>query len=102
MKEKMVEVILGLHDGHNAAAAILDKGRIVAAVQEERLTRIKNQGGIPHRAIDDLLAITINFRATNKTAHRLDSRLRGNDENPLRPRRQAPRTLLFGACSSFR
>lgn len=33
------EIILGIHDGrHNAAAAILDGGRIVAAVQEERLT----------------------------------------------------------------
>jgi carbamoyltransferase len=54
----MLETILGLHDGHNAAAALLDKGRIVAAVQEERLTRTKNQSGIPHRAIRDLFSMT--------------------------------------------
>ena len=39
--------ILGIHDGHNAAAALLIQGRVVAALQEERLTRVKNQGGIP-------------------------------------------------------
>jgi carbamoyltransferase len=54
----MFETILGLHDGHNAAAALLDKGRIVAAVQEERLTRTKNQSGIPHQAIRDLFSMT--------------------------------------------
>ena len=36
-KRKKLKTILGLHDGHNAAAALLEKGRIVAAVQEERL-----------------------------------------------------------------
>ena len=54
----MFKTILGLHDGHNAAAALLDNGRIVAAVQEERLTRTKNQSGIPHRAIRDLFSMT--------------------------------------------
>lgn len=47
--------ILGLHDGHNAAAALLDHGRIIAAIQEERLTRIKNQGGIPHQAVNEMM-----------------------------------------------
>jgi carbamoyltransferase len=51
-----VKTILGLHDGHNAAAALLERGRVVAAVQEERLTRTKNQGGIPRCAISDLLS----------------------------------------------
>ena len=32
--------ILGLNIGHNATAALLDDGQIVAAVQEERLNRI--------------------------------------------------------------
>ena len=54
----MLETVLGLHDGHNAAAALLENGRIVAAVQEERLTRIKNQSGIPGRAIKDLFSMT--------------------------------------------
>jgi carbamoyltransferase len=53
-----MRTILGIHDGHSAAAALLDKGRIVAAVQEERLTRNKNQSGIPHQAIKDVLSMS--------------------------------------------
>ncbi len=49
--------ILGIHDSHNAAAALLDDGRLTAAVQEERLTREKNQYGIPRLAIQDILAM---------------------------------------------
>jgi carbamoyltransferase len=49
-----METILGVHDGHNAAAALLHRGHVVAAVQEERLTRAKNQGGIPQRALTEL------------------------------------------------
>jgi carbamoyltransferase len=52
----MIERVLGIHDGHNAAAALVEKGRVVAAVQEERLTGIKNQGGLPRRAIADVLS----------------------------------------------
>jgi len=52
-----MKTIIGVHDGHNAAAALLADGRIVAALQEERLTRHKNQGGIPYQSIDELLAI---------------------------------------------
>ena len=52
----MTQVSLGIHDGHNAAASLLVDGKVVAAVQEERLTRSKNQSGIPQRAIEDILA----------------------------------------------
>ena len=48
-------IILGIHDGHNASAALLRDGELVGAVQEERFTRVKNQGGIPLRAVDDVL-----------------------------------------------
>ncbi len=48
--------ILGIHDGHNASAALLKDGELIAAVQEERFTRVKNQGGLPLRAIEDVLA----------------------------------------------
>ncbi len=50
-----MKTILGIHDGHNAAAALLVDGRVVAAVQEERLTRNKNQGGVPRQAISEVL-----------------------------------------------
>ncbi|MBM4354768.1 MAG: hypothetical protein FJ109_13435 [Deltaproteobacteria bacterium] len=49
--------ILGLWDGHNASAAAVDNGRIVAAVAEERLTRSKMQRGFPHRAVPLVLRL---------------------------------------------
>ena len=44
-------VILGIHDGHTASACVLKEGKIVSAVEEERLTRIKNQSGFPRLSI---------------------------------------------------
>jgi predicted NodU family carbamoyl transferase len=54
----LMNPILGIHDGHNAAAAILHQGKIIAAVQEERLTGNKNQGGLPRQAIGDVLSMS--------------------------------------------
>lgn len=53
----MTRYVLGIHDGHNASAALVADGRIVSAVQEERLSRVKNQWGYPDRAIARVLAI---------------------------------------------
>jgi carbamoyltransferase len=44
-------VILGIHDGHNASAALVIDGRVVACVNEERLSRRKNEYGFPGGAI---------------------------------------------------
>ena len=45
--------VLGLSYGfHDSAAALLIDGRIVAAGQEERFTRIKHDARFPHRAIE--------------------------------------------------
>lgn len=52
----MTRYILGIHDGHNASAALLGDGRLLGALQEERLTGVKNQGGIPRAAIAEILA----------------------------------------------
>jgi predicted NodU family carbamoyl transferase len=38
---------MGIHDGHNASVALLRDGRLELALQEERLTRLKNQGDAP-------------------------------------------------------
>ncbi len=46
-----MSLILGVHDGHNASAALLRDGRIEMALQEERLTRVKNQGDAPAGAV---------------------------------------------------
>ena len=45
-----MSAFLGIHDGHNASAALLVDGRLELALQEERLTRIKNQGDAPQGA----------------------------------------------------
>ena len=50
--------ILSIHAGkHDSAAALLDGYRVVAAVQQERLTRTKKAGGLPIEAIAEVLAI---------------------------------------------
>ena len=51
-------LILGIHDGHNATAAVLKDGKIIAAISEERLARRKNEPGYPVRAINKVLEIT--------------------------------------------
>ncbi len=44
--------ILGIGGySHDSAAALIINGQVRAAVAEERLTRVKHQGGIPHEAI---------------------------------------------------
>jgi carbamoyltransferase len=50
--------ILGIHDGHNASACLLEDGLVRAAVQEERLSRRKNHNGFPERAIRWVLSST--------------------------------------------
>jgi carbamoyltransferase len=47
----------------------LHQGRVVAAVQEERLTGKKNQGGVPRQAIADILSLGgIDHSEINKVA----------------------------------
>lgn len=46
--------ILGIHDGHNSSVCLIEDGRIVHAVQEERFTYVKNQGGLPTHAIESV------------------------------------------------
>jgi carbamoyltransferase len=41
---------LGIYDGHNASAAVFRDGRIHTAIQEERLTGVKNYFGLPEKA----------------------------------------------------
>ena len=48
-------VILGIADSHEAHACIVKDGRLIAAVAEERLTRLKADMGYPRRSIDAVL-----------------------------------------------
>lgn len=52
-------VILGIGGllGHDANAALLVDGRLIAASQEERHTRRKHDGNFPHQAIADCLRL---------------------------------------------
>lgn len=44
--------ILGIGGySHDSAAALICDGQLIAAVAEERLTRIKHQGGVPRKAV---------------------------------------------------
>lgn len=49
-------IVLGICSERNAAAALMIDGAIVGMLQEERLTKRKNQIGFPKRAIDRLVA----------------------------------------------
>lgn len=40
--------ILGIHDGHNATAAVMVDGKITADIGEERITYQKNDMGFPN------------------------------------------------------
>ncbi|MDX8390504.1 MAG: carbamoyltransferase N-terminal domain-containing protein [Mariprofundaceae bacterium] len=52
-------IILGINDiaHHNTSAAIIKDGQVVAAIEEERLSRVKMDNSYPHRAIDEVLSI---------------------------------------------
>lgn len=50
-------ITLGLHTGHESSAVLFDDKELVAAISDERLTRVKNDGGkLFDHAIDHVLA----------------------------------------------
>lgn len=50
-------IVLGIHDGHNAGAALIRDGEVLAAINEERLNNIKNFSGVPQLAIKKVFEI---------------------------------------------
>lgn len=50
-------LILGISESHEAHACLVRDGHLVAAIAEERLSRIKTDVGYPRRAIDAVLKI---------------------------------------------
>ncbi|MCP4642755.1 MAG: carbamoyltransferase [bacterium] len=72
---------------HDSAAALVCDGELVAAVAEERLTRVKHQGGVPRKAVefcletagfkpDDVDHIGCYMRPGLRLARRLPYRMR--------------------------
>jgi carbamoyltransferase len=49
-------ITLGVHIGHDSSAALVVDGSIVAAVQEERFSRIKNDSSFPYNSINYCLS----------------------------------------------
>lgn len=50
-------IILGINSSHLATACLLKDGKIVACISEERLTRVKNQSGLPLQSIQECLKV---------------------------------------------
>lgn len=50
--------ILGITDGQTSGAAIVEDGRIIAAVNEERISRIKLARGFPRQSIHEVLRLS--------------------------------------------
>ena len=49
--------VLGIHDGHDAGAALIRNGKVLAALQEERLRAIKHYSGTPEQSIRNVFKI---------------------------------------------
>ncbi len=49
--------VLGIYDWHNCGAALVEDGRLIAALEEERLSRNKIEFGFPHRSIQSVFDI---------------------------------------------
>ncbi|HUN63407.1 MAG TPA: carbamoyltransferase C-terminal domain-containing protein [Candidatus Sulfotelmatobacter sp.] len=60
--------VVGVHNGHNAAAAVVRDGQLSFALQEERLTRLKNQGGLP---LQTLRAIATDFAEPDSSSRNM-------------------------------
>jgi len=48
-------IVLGISEQHDSHACLVKDGRLVAAIAEERLSRLKSDAGYPRRAIDAVL-----------------------------------------------
>ncbi len=53
----MNKYTLGLCTMGNSSAALIKDGKLIAAVEEERLSRVKNDSSFPHKSIKEVLDI---------------------------------------------
>ena len=51
-------IVLGIYDGHNSSACVIKDGSVVAAVEEERIVRVKNYNGFPTHAVKLVLELS--------------------------------------------
>lgn len=50
-------IVLGIHVGHDSGAALIQNGKILAAISEERIRNIKHYSGTPTKSILEVLNI---------------------------------------------
>ena len=50
-------IVLGIHDGHDAGAALIRDGKVLAALQEERTKNIKHYSGALEDSIKELVKL---------------------------------------------
>lgn len=107
MAAKRVVVGVGTLTGHDAGAAILVDGRLVAACEEERLSRRKHDSGFPKRAIeycldaagvshDEVTHVALGFHPDTARARRLAFLLGPSNPRLARVRAGFLRTLRTG------
>jgi carbamoyltransferase len=53
-----VITVLGINDGHDCGAALVRNGKVLAAVQEERMSNKKHHSGTPFASIKEVYKIT--------------------------------------------
>jgi carbamoyltransferase len=51
-------IVLGIHYGHDSGAAIVQNGKVLAAINEERIRNIKHYAGIPSKSISEVIKIS--------------------------------------------
>ena len=50
--------VLGIHCGHDSGAAIIQNGKIIAAINEERILNVKHYLGTPRKSIEEVFKIS--------------------------------------------
>ena len=50
-------IILGIHVGHDSGASLIQNGKILAAISEERIRNLKHYSGTPTKSILEVLNI---------------------------------------------
>ena len=50
--------VLGIHTWHDAGASIVQNGKILAAISEERIINIKHASGYPIHSIEEVFKIS--------------------------------------------
>lgn len=49
------DLILGISDSHDAGICIIKGSELIYAINEERISRVKNQSGFPHKSINNFI-----------------------------------------------